>query len=1209
MRLGDVLAANPQVTDPNRSYAGGWLWLPEASAERDRPTAEQTDAIDRTPPNRVTAAPRADPALVSGLSAPATIDEPAAEGLALPALTRMRLEERITLPSGATARVDVDDRIYLPDDIFVRYDDDRRTTTTKLQQQGHSVAWAMLKGAVTLEANPELDASGAGLALPVGAAVDFELVRPFTYDRGGKLPVATMLALPLTAAAAQKLEPGSSFTLHRRAEVGVEASRDENGVELRSERDLSVTVRRHSKYQLEIVLTTVDARTIGLRGRSDAGEAPLEPSWRGQRGRTVEHTFVLDLSKPMARAMYEALLAGKLDEARHAAVEAGSGVEERPVGGLTDRTEKELRLATIIGLTEVGGGVKRRARFEVGVRELGEGKLEVQITRARSATASGRLKESGGDALRIGVNAESDASDEVIDRLVVDPKQPGVMPAIEALREGDAAPMTHLLRAGASGVQLEPGYERHSRTRKADLKATLKEDDWVLSGRLRPSRDFKVLVETGSDGTCVVTLVRTKTLMGDGAAGDELDERLSGRIDLDGVRGSETTSRMRFDLEVPAAKAAMDAMLRGDAGPAEQLAGQPASGVALLEKGDEEQWSGHSVRAKLSYHLENGFNAGMILREEKLSERDTRLTSNRLRTRINEEAAKRGEPIEWHAVGGALEPGFDTSVGTGATAFGFSSNAMVEFYALAPGRTGERALRSAGDLPLDGARARELPVGSEVVLRGKGSVALRVDAGEKSITIGSVEAGYELGVAARADTSTSIGLRVMRLGGNTARVTIGEEQEAGAETGFEAWAGLRVARDDMPGLDSSYFARAAGQAARAVASGLTKHLQVSASAAARDAQVRKQIAAYDFDLSKQGAREAYEKLMRLDARAAAALAAQPGSGVKRVGTSRERNAATSSGLAVNLFGHTVLESQRERRQRNAMLVDDRGTTAVLEHELKLTHEGPLRRGEVRWQALRLENGQRKQKERFLRLSLTELEDEWTSHQELHSLERFISRMGAKVTQRSVENDDPSWWDRHINPRTHGMCTVNADVYFSEEGIAHLRRATREQAIAAFASSLQAIEGSERPLPWTSGDAKYADHAQWLIERYESLGGHGGGDENLDQQYADLTGRTLSSDAESYKMTQDFTAFIERAREGTDEQLFAAYTDLGNHRGFEAVATVGAMAALMPSDAMWINHLSVTGERVTILTEPESGRRDLDVAGKLDLQAEDVTLDE
>jgi len=695
----------------------------------------------------------------------------------------------------------------------------------------------------------------------------------------------------------------------------------------------------------------------------------------------------------------------------------------------------------------------------------------------------------------------------------------------------------------------------------------------------------QVDVKRGAGDTAVVTVTKERSTDTAASLGRPIAGGLSGSLGRTTVDGEKTVETFTLDLSNPRAQATYDALVKGDTSAARAVAaGGAASGVTVGARTDEE-WDGRKLAGGLALKLSSGFGAGLSVYGEKVSERDGRITGSPMRQRMITEAKAKGESIEFHGTGGALEASFGVDATYGVAGAGFSTKGLIEYHAVAPG-----GKVSPKELPLDASKARDLAVGTEVTLHGAGTIAAKTNVGYGvSTSAAGITAGATIGVSGELRASTDVGLNIVRLPGDKVRVVIADRDTKTATTTVAAEAGIRsVNRDEIPGgaaLEGIVGDKLGGEAKKAVAKELTKYVQAKASMGASAETSAREVASYDLDLSTEAGKKAYDRLLRLDAREAEKLAATPGSGVVKNGSLDETIESKRTQAEVSILGQTLATSKSERRDRVAVLVNAAGTTRILESEYTKSKKGLLRSGDIEWEAVQVKNDKTGQSERFLHLTMGKLEDKWTSHDEWERSERFAGMMGATVVEREVKDENPSWWNRNISPSAHGKTTASADVYFTDAAMKKVAAADDEKAISAFGLSTMKLSGDQEMPGWAAGPAAMKKAARELLEAYDPFE-HQRDTQDLQAQYYRLTKRNLNEDHTSWEEAKDFQKFVARSRTGDEAERLKAFADLGKERRFDFHATIGAMNELAGEEVVLLNRFEVRGSDAKLVTASE-----------------------
>lgn len=195
-----------------------------------------------------------------------------------------------------------------------------------------------------------------------------------------------------------------------------------------------------------------------------------------------------------------------------------------------------------------------------------------------------------------------------------------------------------------------------------------------------------------------------------------------------------------------------------------------------------------------------------------------------------------------------------------------------------------------------------------------------------------------------------------------------------------------------------------------------------------------------------------------------------------------------------------------------------------------------------------------------------------------------------MTERKVDNEKPSWWNRHINPATHGKTTSSADIYFTEGAMKQVAQASHEDAMTAYGKSVMKLEGRDTIPAWASPDPKVRAEARKLLEDYDGNNGgpHGDDSGTSNADYWHATGVNAYEDKGPYERAKDFAKYVDKSHQGGETDQLRAFADLGSERKFDFHATIGAMNELATDDVILLNALELTGKEETIKTRSEGG---------------------
>ncbi|MBI5509482.1 MAG: LysM peptidoglycan-binding domain-containing protein [Deltaproteobacteria bacterium] len=948
------------------------------------------------------------------------------------------------------------------------------------------------------------------------------------------------------------------------------------------------------------------------------------------RDDSVVEVYVLDLSKPGTREALRAVRNGDLAALRALVLQDADGVEFTPE---SRHKARELAAGAALGGSAVSLKITNRDDETASFSREAEDQVAITLgaIAERGLAPEAALELNSEQSVSAGGTRQETHGREELYKL--DLKEPAAAEAYRAARRGDFSRLRRAKDAEVKGIVY--AWQRLQSRRQDNLNAGVAQKTSKRGESVKTSTQSGYDIEAVPliDGKYQVTVRKNRaTELGVAAdkyvKGERPDpnaavvpgtvtppKSTAVSVGLGDVvkRGQDRSLVYVFDPNDKAARRAFDALLAGDATKAEALAKRAGSGVTLRESTVEDWW-GNRLTGNLGIAMTNGVTAGLEMYTERLADNDARLTGSDVRQEVTKQAADAGRPVAWFGTGGVLKAGFDTPVKVGPASPGFGADAELEYHCLVPSTAVEAPVASPRLLPSNWQKALAYPPGSEVTIRGKGTLrtSLSHTKGAEA-KVGSVELAASAGVVSTASTAKDLALVFHRLGGSTVRLIVADGAELTGKVSLEAQVKATLAADAGDSdreLAGGIVGKQYRRLQRNFLEKLTALLQARAAASESVSDATQKAIAFDFDLSTASGRAAYERLVGLDVAAVEAAVAKNEPGIAAVGKYRDFDAVTQQNLTVNLFGLDLVNDNRERRDRVASLLNSEGRKDFVVQDFTATKSGILKTGSVRFATVAVRDRSENRDERFLHLKLDNLRDKWTSRGEVDRFRRFISMLGAKERTSIVAKTDFDFWDK-LNPAVHGDTTARADVYFTEGAIGQIGHAEREAAITAYAKALAALDGEDQLPAWASDDPEKRRGARALLEEYDrsvqGLGGEGNDD------YWRFSANQIGWDAMEYRMAKEFAEFVlalgsggardvvftdalDAKTEGAREQVesarrfLRAFAELGRQHGFDFYAAIAAMNGLATKDVVLLQQLEIRGDQkqVVIDIEPAKG---------------------
>jgi len=491
--------------------------------------------------------------------------------------------------------------------------------------------------------------------------------------------------------------------------------------------------------------------------------------------------------------------------------------------------------------------------------------------------------------------------------------------------------------------------------------------------------------------------------------------------------------------------------------------------------------------------------------------------------------------LRWSLLGGgvALKAGTQAPIQTASV--GFEARAMLGFTLLYPLLGG---LRSVDDalvasvirLPLSSGNARDLPLGAECILRGRGSLCVSA-----SMALASpVEWLPAIAVSAgsvKVFAPAEMIVRVKRLEASKVCVSLSTLMNRGVEASLGMQIGsTSEARAELAKLGGARVGRAGDLLEWVLDEQLETWLSVDLRRVMRVTRAEAGLSSYVFDLANARAGHAFDQLMGLDSSVADELAAE-GVAVwsatlrERIKTAEESLAFRFSKLdliravssATQGEGQFSLSSGRQL-QYSRVKLDDRssGLPALGFGERSLSREL------VQYRI----NGE--PEDLFYRFAYTAHARWQTREDDLYGLLGLCELIGLLPDARK-------WVDEHrsVLPALSKIDRI-VDVFISQAGLMRVADASHSKRHRAYGAAYEVIQsaadGIERATsPWLDPDDTKRQQARQLLRKFPHRAAHS-------REYRALSsGRELLRDAYAYREAQMLVDLFDKIADAPDAE--------------------------------------------------------------------------
>lgn len=663
-------------------------------------------------------------------------------------------------------------------------------------------------------------------------------------------------------------------------------------------------------------------------------------------------------------------------------------------------------------------------------------------------------------------------------------------------------------------------------------------------------------------------------------------------VDYDGKTDVTTDKNFEFELDLEQAphREAYSALMRGDVGPALLIAGvedlaKPATtsndGVEVEVR--QTSWGGASIELERNQFAANHW----------------RVRYDEHRNAYSEEATAAGKSVHWVERSGAFSPRLGKShtvplVGDGLATpnfarlrAGFESIGLARYTSMAPVVDG-RDVYAGPAWNADG--ADDLPRGAEFTVEGQGSfkgfVELRggFQYGTTGATIGG-SAGLEI----TKDSTGSIEITVKKEDDRKVRVTL--QQGKLSQRALELFVKLGVDIDAAALVADVLPADPIG-AAEMLSAALEKKLdrllvlELVAELSHRDEHDRS--VELVLDLSKPGARRAYDQLFRFDGNLAKQLSQRSGAGVEIVSVRDDREIADETNVELAVAGETLYLLEALRSDRTIIETRDGSTTRQDTSKYERRRELPWRERSVAWEAVSVRKDGDPVGRSYYRLTLDD-EDDWTSGRQARDLLSFAKSLGAEPVRTPVVTDA----DGFTLFGRHGKTETDIELFVTEAAIEKIRTLDHFEALRAYGQAIYQRDGKPTPL-WAGEDVEVAKKAQDILRRYYEEGDEfsNSRDEqdrqrSLEVEYYWDTGREMYKDRKYFEAAMAFAEMAARMNDHDDPAEWnAAYANLGETVKFDFYDAFAVIASVVGAEEIVVHDLQMKGKAVDIEMKDE-----------------------
>jgi hypothetical protein len=575
------------------------------------------------------------------------------------------------------------------------------------------------------------------------------------------------------------------------------------------------------------------------------------------------------------------------------------------------------------------------------------------------------------------------------------------------------------------------------------------------------------------------------------------------------------------------------------------------------------------------------------------------------RRAFSERVAAQNVSPNWTEVEGVVELAIRPALGLTLPGLpgvnvGFAAESLLQYRSLHPYPA--RACATAAPapaspevkLPTSAAAALKMPRGSELELRGRGTIKGSLGVGIGHGTAGPLRVGVGVNAGVTQKFTGDLSIRVKRLGDSLVRVDITDIDSASTNLSAQVTAGLS--------LDNSLRNLGEGVIISAVRNGAPEELEtilnivvnanINARLAYETGVENREISAVVLDLTKPEAREAYNQLVALDTTLADELAEQSQSGVWFAQAHDVENTAQFD-ASVSMLGTKLLLFHALDQARSGVFEGADGTKltyhdASYEQETVNVVSGDKK---ITWQGVSLEDpATSSPTEAYFRLKFSAT-DKITYQDEVDSIFRFAKALKLDTSkgdsQLEAGNFAEKLWEDGDDTQ------VDIDLYFTPAGIKKIDTASTSESIVAAVMALQDLDPEYEGIPFGYRDiGEYAIQASLdYIREQESqtvwkyLTSNKSA--RMVKEYKAKTKRDLGIDAEALGCAIEMAQWIRQLKATGDSQnLSAFFSALGQSKGFEYQFAIATLANLAGEDDTLIHQFALKGKEVSFEASDE-----------------------
>lgn len=494
-----------------------------------------------------------------------------------------------------------------------------------------------------------------------------------------------------------------------------------------------------------------------------------------------------------------------------------------------------------------------------------------------------------------------------------------------------------------------------------------------------------------------------------------------------------------------------------------------------------------------------------------------------------------------------------------------------------------QALVNAANVPITATLARRMPAGGEFEIAGEGNVSF---VPEIEHVVGPNTKGASLGATAKiggqvkfkGETTVS----VQRLPfGEEVLVKIAKGRSSNADLGGAITAGAQLKKetyDQMPQLGRGALKFLLDRLGLPDAPAFVKkYLQSQIQVKSRYERRGSEIARYVFDLSKPGARQAYDEIFtRFSLKKTKALieANDPCIRAQKAG---EKMSIFEKGVAARIGDTKVyLLSALSAEREGNVSIDGRASVLYRDCKFEKNYVNWIwGEQKIKWEAVSVDNT-KTSPQSYFHLAYSN-RDRVTQQSQIELFLRFARSLGIRTKLVADSGEiEPEQLAKVLADRDDTETRV--DVYFTNEGVGRIAKASKEECVKAY---LEAdVELSQaKTAPVSEILQRFLQISQmWFFVRVFYWGEMS----RLREEYAQrVPGRGIDADAKILSEASEFAENVTKMAGQDEKSTRDFFMKLAKASGFEYMRKIAALTKLATTEESILHELSISGGGLTL----------------------------